>query len=326
MKKIIVTARKEDSDKVESIIEDRLFFSTEKADLIQYTLYVHDKELNDIISKLRDTIDLRYKACMIEVITPDFIVSPSLTRTKEKSPESREETPAEKIIESTRPYLELDMSKLILTGVAGMIALTGLFMDNIAVIIGAMLLSPLLGPIYAFTINTAMGKARDVFKSLGVLTALIFMVIGFSFIVTVLLFQLTELELTGEILSRMNSNPIYILMALLLGFASIIALSRNIPEGIAGVAVAAALLPPAVVTGITGVLYPSRMLGPCILTLQNVLGLMAGSLAATLLLNIGPRAYYRKVLAKRLIVRTIIVLSMLLLLSAIVSFFHVGGS
>ena len=92
MKKIIVTARNEDSDKVESIIEDRLFFSTGKADLIQYTLYVHDKELNDIISKLRDTIDLRYKACMIEVITPDFIVSPSLTRTKEKSPESREET------------------------------------------------------------------------------------------------------------------------------------------------------------------------------------------------------------------------------------------
>jgi uncharacterized membrane protein len=152
------------------------------------------------------------------------------------------------------------------------------------------------------------------------------MVIFFSFIVALILSQVTELRPTGKILSRMSSNPIYILMALLLGFASIIALSRNIPEGIAGVAVAAALLPPAVVTGISSVLYPSRMLAPCVLMLQNVLGLMAGSLIATLLLNIGPRAYYREILAKRLILRTIIVLNLLLLLLSVISFFHGGGS
>jgi hypothetical protein len=113
-----VTIPKENSEKVRSIIESRLYFFIEKADLVHYTLYVHDKDLNDVINRLRGIIDLRYKACMIEVISPDFIVSPPFTRTREKSPESREETPAEKIIESTRPYLELDMSKLILTGVA----------------------------------------------------------------------------------------------------------------------------------------------------------------------------------------------------------------
>jgi uncharacterized hydrophobic protein (TIGR00341 family) len=326
MKKVIVTARKEDSEKVQSIIEDRLYFCTEKADLVQYTLYIHDKELNDIINHLRETIDLRYKECMIEVLTPDFVISSSLDRTKEKSPESKEEPPVEKIIESTKPYLELDMSKIILTSVAGLIALTGLFMDNVAVIIGAMLLAPLLGPIYAFTINIAMGKVKYVFKSLGIVTILIVMVVLFAFLVTILLSQVIELQLTQEILSRTSSNPIYILMAVLLGFASIIALSRDIPEGIAGVAVAAALLPPAVVAGISFVLYPSRIIAPCILTLQNVLGLMAGSLMATLLLNIGPRAYYRKVMAKRLIVRAIIVLSLLLFLLAMISYFHMGGS
>lgn len=322
----MVTTRKEDMKKVESILEDRLYFSTTKGDLIQVNLYIHDKELNDIIDALRETIDLRYKECMIEVFTPDFIISPSLERTREKASESKEETPVEKIIESTKPYLELDMSKIILTSVAGAIALTGLFMDNVAVIIGAMLLAPLLGPIYAFTINTAMGKGRDVFKSVGILAVLILMAVFFAFVITLLLDQIIELRLTDEILSRMSSNPIYILMALLLGFASIIALSRDIPEGIAGVAVAAALLPPAVVAGISFVLYPSRMLAPCILTLQNVLGLMAGSLIATLLLNIGPRAYYKKVLAKKLIFRAMIVLSLLLLFLSVLSYFHVGGS
>ncbi|MBU7044366.1 MAG: TIGR00341 family protein [Theionarchaea archaeon] len=326
MKKVLVTARKEDVKKVESILEDRLYFSTTKADLIQVTLYIHDKELNDIIDALRETIDLRYKECMIEVFTPDFIISPTLERTREKTSESKEETPVEKIIESTKPYLELDMSKIILTSVAGAIALTGLFMDNVAVIIGAMLLAPLLGPIYAFTINTAMGKGRDVFKSVGILAVLILMVVFFAFVITLLLDQVIELRLTDEILARMSSNPIYILMALLLGFASIIALSRDIPEGIAGVAVAAALLPPAAVAGISFVLYPSRMLAPCILTLQNVLGLMAGSLIATLLLNIGPRAYYKKVLAKKLIFRAMIVLLLLLLFLSVLSYFHIGGS
>lgn len=200
-----------------------------------------------------------------------------------------------------------------------MIALTGLFMDNVAIIIGAMLLSPLLGPIYAFAINTAVGKAKDVFRAIANLSVLLFMVIVFSFLTTALISHVTDISLTSEILSRMESSFIYIFMALLLGFASVCALTKEISESIAGVAIAAALLPPAVVTGIMLVLYPARSVNAFMLTLENVLGLMAGSLASTLLLNIGPRRYYEKKAARQFIARASLVLIVLLLLLLVLS-------
>jgi uncharacterized hydrophobic protein (TIGR00341 family) len=204
-----------------------------------------------------------------------------------------------------------------LTSIAGMIALTGLFLDNIPIIIGAMLLSPLLGPIYAFAINTSGGKSKNVLKSIVLITVLSVMVVAFAAVVTVFISPIADLSLTEEILCRMDSNFIYMIMALLLGFASIFALAKDISESIAGVAIAAALLPPAVVTGISLVLYPQDVMQPLILTLENVLGLMTGGLAAALFLHISPRGYYRQAAARRLIVRTsavLIVLSVVLFL------------
>ncbi len=137
---------------------------------------------------------------------------------------------------------------------------------------------------------------------------------GIRNLITLFASFLTELSLTPEILARMGSSTVYIFMALLFGFASILALSKGIPEVIAGVAIAAALLPPAVTAGISFVLYPSSAVSSMILTFENVLGLMAGSLFATLILDIGPRRYYEKVVAKRFIVRISLFLVALLAL------------
>ncbi len=314
MKKVIVTARKEDLEKIEPVVKDMLHFLKKEDELIRITIYLPDEELDDIINKLHETIDFRCKESMIEVFTPDFIISSVLKRAEKKAEKSKEKTPVEKLIDSTKPYLRLDIGRIALTSVAGIIALTGLFMNSVAIIIGAMLLSPLLGPIYAFAINTAVGRARDALKSIGNLSILLLGVMVLSYIATLSISFFIELSLTPEILARMNSSFIYILMALLLGFASILALTKGIPESIAGVAIAAALLPPAVVTGISFILYPVRAMNPLILTLENVLGLMAGSLSATLLLDIGPRRYYERVVARKFIARTSLALIILLAL------------
>ena len=49
----------------------------------------------------------------------------------------------------------LDFQLIILTLLAGIVALFGLFLNNVAVIIGAMVISPLLEPIYAGTVFLA---------------------------------------------------------------------------------------------------------------------------------------------------------------------------
>ena len=302
---------------MEAILKGVYHFLEEGDDLIRVIIYLHGEELDTFIKKIRKAIDLRYRKSVIEVSEPEFVISSALGRTEEKARKAKETPPVEKLIDSTKPYLSFDTSKVALTSIAGMIALTGLFLDNIPIIIGAMLLSPLLGPIYAFAINTSVGKTKNVLKSIVIITVLLVMVVAFSAVVTVLISLITDLSLTEEIRCRMDSNFIYMVMALLLGFASIFALAKDISESIAGVAIAAALLPPAVVTGISLVLYPQEIMGPMILTLENVLGLMTGGLAAALFLHISHRGYYKQAAAQRLIARTsavLIVLSIVLFL------------
>jgi uncharacterized hydrophobic protein (TIGR00341 family) len=319
MKRVTAITRKKDREDIENLVKDTYHFIEYENNLLHVIIFLHDSELNDFLDKLEDVIDLRYKESIIEVSTPDFIISTALERTERKAI-FKERTPVERLVDSTKPHLGIDFSKIALTSIAGMIALTGLFLNNIPIVIGAMLLAPLLGPIHAFAINTAVGRPKNVLKSIGNLSLQLIMVVVFSFIATILISQVVDLTLTEEILTRMDSNFIYMVMAILLGLASIFALDREISESIAGIAIAAALLPPAVVTGITFQLCPQDAVRPLLLTLENVLGLITGALAATFILQIGPRGYYRKAKAKKLIVWVFAVLLVLVLLLLFFSF------
>ena len=72
MKKIIATIRKEDLPKVESVLKDIIYFSEKEGDLVRISIYVRDGELDDLIDKLENAIDLRYKKSMIEIYIPCF--------------------------------------------------------------------------------------------------------------------------------------------------------------------------------------------------------------------------------------------------------------
>ncbi len=63
----------------------------------------------------------------------------------------------------------LDSLLVILTVLAGLVALGGLFLDSPAVIIGAMVISPLLEPIYAGTVFLANGNVKKFFRHIKVL-------------------------------------------------------------------------------------------------------------------------------------------------------------
>jgi uncharacterized hydrophobic protein (TIGR00341 family) len=181
-------------------------------------------------------------------------------------------------MDSAEQTADFNKNTLALTAIASLVALIGLFLNNVGIIIGAMLLSPLLGPIDSFAITPATGNFRLVLTSLKTILVFLTGIVLMAFLASFLLSFGMTLPLTPEILSRTIASPVYIIMAILLGFAVMIALSTGIPEGVAGVAVAAALLPPAVVVGICLAVYPEGAGGAMILTLENVAGLMTGSI------------------------------------------------
>jgi len=208
-----------------------------------------------------------------------------------------------------------------MAAIASVVALIGLFLNNVGIVIGAMLLSPLLGPIDSFAISAATGNFRLVRTCLKTIVILLAGIVLIAFVASYLLSFAMDLPITAEILSRTVASPVYVIMAILLGFAVMIALSTGISENIAGVAVAAALLPPAMITKIALAVYPQGAFGAAILTLENVAGLMAGCMIGGIALQVGPRSYREKVTAKTLAVRIgwvlVILIIMLLFLSVL---------
>ncbi len=128
------------------------------------------------------------------------------------------------------------------------IASVGLNVNSVAVIIGAMLISPLMSPIVG--VGLALGTndlylLKNALKNLGIM-------VGISLFASTLYFLVTPLDLEHptELLARTNPTIYDVLIALFGGFAGIIATSRKEQSNvIVGVAIATALMPPLCTVG-----------------------------------------------------------------------------
>lgn len=127
------------------------------------------------------------------------------------------------------------------------IASIGLNVNSIAVVIGAMLISPLMGPIRGIGLSVGTNNFKLLIYSLinfGVATVV-------SILVSFLYFKIMPFkDATAEILARTEPLILDVLIAFFGGLAGIIAASRNDNSTVVpGVAIATALMPPLCVTG-----------------------------------------------------------------------------
>jgi len=127
------------------------------------------------------------------------------------------------------------------------VASVGLNVNSTAVIIGAMLISPLMGPIVAIGYGVGVDNfalIRRAFKSLGLFT-------GIGLATSTLYFLLTPLsQAQSELLARTTPTVWDVLIACAGGGAGMIAATRRKPSNIGpGVAIATALMPPLCTAG-----------------------------------------------------------------------------
>ncbi|AKA49564.1 hypothetical protein IX51_11160 [uncultured archaeon] len=316
MKKIIVRFNEGTIEKIRTYSSEFQGISFLDASIREMVLYVNDSQLDTIMDQLNTLLDFRYKENLIEVESPDFIVSSYLDRSSEKSAGS-EKTPVEKLIDQTKKYTILEYGKISLTSVAALIAMMGLFMNNDPIIIGAMLLSPMLGPIYAFAINISIGKIESALRGIAILLILLAAAVGIVFMFTALAKAVFPLPITTQIDLRLHFNSLYVPLGILLGFASMLAMGRDIPEIFAGVAISVALVPPAAVAGIMLAIDPAKAFVPFLIVAQNTLGMMTGSLLSMIMLRIGPRKYYAQATARKYLIRILIIVLILLVITLI---------
>lgn len=150
------------------------------------------------------------------------------------------------VIEKHREDCAMSERYMFMTAMSAGIAVLGLLLPSTAVVIGAMLLSPLMGPIMGLGFALAIGDYQWLKQSarslawgsvlaVGLCAALVY----FSPIQTV----------TPEIASRTQPNLFDLLVALFSGMAGAYATIRGRAGAIVGVAIATALMPPLAVVG-----------------------------------------------------------------------------
>ena len=128
-----------------------------------------------------------------------------------------------------------------------MIASIGLNLDSQAVIIGAMLISPLMSPILGVGVAVGINDKDALYNALMHFAAAIVI----ALVTSIFYFFLTPLdEFTGQIQARTEPTFLDVLIAIFGGIAGIVSIARkDISTTLPGVAIATALMPPLCVTG-----------------------------------------------------------------------------
>lgn len=132
-------------------------------------------------------------------------------------------------------------------GFTMIIACIGLNVDSTSAIIGAMLISPLMGPIVAFAFGMAINDSQ--LKQQGIKNWLLMM--GISLLASVLYFIISPFEHnTNTLLSFEKATIFDILLAFFGGMAGFVGtIKKEGTKVIAGVAVATACMPPLCTAG-----------------------------------------------------------------------------
>lgn len=153
----------------------------------------------------------------------------------------------DEIIENVKKGIEFKGMNLWVLIFAIFIASIGLNVNSTAVIIGAMLISPLMGPIMGIGLGIGINDfelIKKSFKNLGISVLI-------SVLTSTIYFLITPLsDAQSELLARTTPTIWDVFIALFGGLAGIVAATRkSISNVIPGVAIATALMPPLCTAG-----------------------------------------------------------------------------
>jgi uncharacterized hydrophobic protein (TIGR00341 family) len=205
---------------------------------------------------------------------------------------------------------------IIMVALSSIVAAIGLLRSNVAVIIGAMVIAPLIGPNMALSLATTLGDiglTRNALKTsiAGILTALILSIlIGFVFTIN---------PAAPEMASRTVVGIGDIVLALSAGSAGALAFTTGLPTILIGVIIAVSLLPPLVSCGMLfGAGYWDSAFNAMILLIINVICINLAGVLTFLLQGIKPVTWWEADKAKKATRRAIVIWVSLLLILLII--------
>lgn len=230
--------------------------------------------------------------------------------TEEETEEDRQRISREELYNEVTESLGITRVYLGMIVLSSIVAAVGLLRDDVAVIIGAMVIAPLLGPNVAMSLGTTLGDMKLLRRA--VVTNLAGILAAFGFAVLVGLIIPVNADIPA-IASRTQVGYGEILLALAAGSAGTLAFTRGQAGAVIGVMVAVALMPPLVVCGM---LLGAGHFGPAfrafLLVAANLVCINLAGDGIFLLQGVRPRNWWEAERAKKATWQAVLVWAVLL--------------
>jgi len=203
--------------------------------------------------------------------------------------QGRQSTTREELYQQVEQGARLDRNFLTLTVLSTVVAAVGLLEDNVAVLIGAMVIAPLLGPNMALALASSLGDIPLMKKALRTNVSGILLAATLG----LLMGLVWNVNPAGpEIHSRTMVGLDSIILALASGAAAALSLTTGLSSTLVGVMVAVALLPPTVTAGmLLGSSWYIDASGAGLLLAVNIVCVILSSKLVFLVKGIRPRTW-----------------------------------
>lgn len=230
---------------------------------------------------------------------PEEVQKPGAAE-EENNKEEQERASREELYNLVAGGARVDSDFVLLVILSTVVASVGLEQNNVAVVIGAMVIAPLLGPNVAFAFATAIGDHALM------LSAAKSNVLGITLSVAIaaaLAFLVTPNSESAELLARSSLHYGGIALALASGAAAALSVTTVLPATLVGVMVSVALLPPAATLGIMFAAHKFDLaIGAAMLLGANIACINVAAQIVFISKGIWPRRWHERKSAKKAVV------------------------
>ncbi|PSH00531.1 MAG: TIGR00341 family protein [Nanohaloarchaea archaeon SW_7_46_7] len=309
MRQVQITVPEEFDGEVDEVLDqytnDITSNEAEKqgTEVIEFTATVDDDEIDELTEDLKET-DIESGDLYIRVLEQE-----SLIEKGQKTKGSASLLSQEEIYSKAQEFSGFSKAQWALVGLSSAIAAYGLILNNLIVVIGAMMLAPMLSPLVSGAISMVIGDSKLMKKSLvsGLMSFLLAIAISY---IAVLPFPVTMNSALQTIVSF--GFPV-IILSFLVGAAAAFTFATGFRDQIAGVAVAVALVPPLAASGIgLRIQNPVYALHASSIAAINILAVLISGYVSFKAIGLSPTSYYKQKEADKL--RKIVPVALIILL------------
>jgi len=221
----------------------------------------------------------------------------------EEAPDTipQEKTPKrvgiEELYQKLSGMSEISKKFILMTSLASVVAAIGLLKNDVAVIIGSMVIAPLLSPNMALALATALADMHLAKKAIKTNISGFMVVLSISVLFGLVMNVDPALP---QIASRSDVSHFYIFLALAAGVAGAYSITSGVAAALVGVMVAVALLPPLAASGLLfGGGFFMKGVGAMLLCLVNVVCINLAGVVTFLMEGIQPKEWWEAKKARK---------------------------